>query len=214
MSRYEWEGGTIRLPAGEYSSFRRGLLTAWNEYQDWLFAAAEQAYKACKAAGKGKRKFDFNRWFEHDYAGHVDDVYAYHLARTHIGRLIFLDGKLVRPRKKLLTKLPISRDDHLMLGGASITLRKPYVAWHVPEQNHGVEEARRHPLAVRFFNLLATVKWTRGSGGKLVGNDEYNTDRDGAGEGANYVTATYPPASGSQQQAQTRSLASFSRWLP
>lgn len=59
--------------------------------------------------------------------------------------------------------------------------------------NHGVERARNHPLAGVFFDELAKVRWTRGTGGVFTGNDEYNQDNSNEGGGANYVTTAYGP---------------------
>lgn len=67
------------------------------------------------------------------------------------------------------------------------------VTWWVEENNHAVERARESWLALEFFRLLRDVKWTRGTGGVLTGNDEYNEDTREAGGGANYITARYGP---------------------
>jgi hypothetical protein len=63
----------------------------------------------------------------------------------------------------------------------------------VPSNNHACETARRHPVAAAFFAALGRVRWTRGSGGEIVGNDEYNRDVDYEGGGANYVVDRYGP---------------------
>lgn len=67
------------------------------------------------------------------------------------------------------------------------------VRWVVPENNHAVDFAWRHPMGKAFENALRKVRWVRGTGGKLVGNDEYNRDSRYEGGGANYVTRRYGP---------------------
>lgn len=78
-------------------------------------------------------------------------------------------------------------------GEPSISFHGRQVTWSVPENNHAVEHGRDHPLAQAFFKLLDTVTWTRGSGGDIVGNDEYNRDSRENGGGGNYTTASYFP---------------------
>ena len=65
------------------------------------------------------------------------------------------------------------------------------IYWNVDENNHARDHAHDHPVAKALFRLLKTVKWTRGTGGTLVGNDEYNRESDCEGGGGNYVTMTF-----------------------
>src|SRR5690606_40658386 len=44
-----------------------------------------------------------------------------------------------------------------------------------------------YPRGKAFENALRKVMWVRGTGGKLVGNDEYNRDSRYEGGGANYA---------------------------
>ena len=78
-------------------------------------------------------------------------------------------------------------------GEASISFEKNTVTWDVPENNHAVEDAEKHPLYSVFFDALGKVQWTRGSGGVITGNDEYNRDGREYGGGANYITHTFGP---------------------
>lgn len=79
---------------------------------------------------------------------------------------------------------------------------KKTVTWEVPENNHAREHAREHPLAKALFDALYKVKWTRGSGGEIVGNDEYNQDADYAGGGANYVIESFGPTTKARSRGQ------------
>ena len=62
------------------------------------------------------------------------------------------------------------------------------VEWQTDHNNHAVDSARSSLLARVFFARLDKVRWTRGTGGVLVGNDEYNQGSSALGYGANYAT--------------------------
>lgn len=106
------------------------------------------------------------------------------------------DGKPRRARLQDVSAVfpvPTGADPAYQCGEASLRFEGRRAHWRVPENNHAREHARAHPLAVAFFRALGRVRWTRGSGGDIVGNDEYNRDSGYEGGGANYVTADYGP---------------------
>ncbi len=49
--------------------------------------------------------------------------------------------------------------------------------------------------------------WIRGTGGEIVGNDEYNRDSDYAGGGGNYVKRRFSPPSKAEKTLVGRSPA-------
>jgi len=103
--------------------------------------------------------------------------------------------KLCSPKKKNLKLLPISKGTSLAVGEASVVLddEKKTVSYFSGENNHACESARKLPLIRKMFSLLNGVNWKRGSGGEIVGNDEYNQDSDSAGGGENYVKERFGP---------------------
>lgn len=102
-----------------------------------------------------------------------------------------------KPRRVVKTDIafPTNRTTVFNCGEAEIRFdpTKKTVSWDVPDNNHACEHAREHPVAAALFDALDRVNWTRGSGGQIVGNNEYNQDNDYEGGGANYVTSEYGP---------------------
>lgn len=85
------------------------------------------------------------------------------------------------------------------------------IRWQVYENNHAREHAKATVLGTTFYNLMDKITWVRGTGGQIVGNDEYNRDSDHAGGGANYVVATFSAEEQKRQrEAAARARSSYS----
>jgi hypothetical protein len=123
MSCYNWEEGTIKIPARQFKDFANKVLLAAKSYID-----------------QGHQKI-------------------------------------------------ISFDD----GCITLDYKTHCVCWDVPENNRASEHARDELVARALFRALEQIKWVRGSGGTIVGNDEYNRDSRGVGGGGNYEVAYYGP---------------------
>jgi hypothetical protein len=191
MSCYEWERGTIKIPAKEWSKFRKSIITEHNRLEDERLAEALRAHAKLLAAKKGKRGFDV-----YGYANN-DMNLSYQVLR-----LLFSYNKDTRkqkfrkPKKKDLDKKPVSKDCLLNVGEseASIFFNSPThtVEWDVGENNHACDNAHEQPLAKLFFRKLNNMNWTRGSGGKIIGNNEYNRDSEYEGGGGNLLKEEWP----------------------
>lgn len=207
MSRYDWERGTIKVPAAEWKKVRDALANGFNAYQAKLLALAEKAHErlvAIKSArGSAALGGDLYDLLKEDGRSHElvrameDNEDLIELVR---GALIKVDAQsrkvsLLKPKKKdfalaVSTKTTFYRVNE---GGITVDHKQRSLAWSVPENNHAVERARAHPIGRLFFSVLGNVKWSRGSGGTLTSNDEYTKDNSEEGGGANYVTARFGP---------------------
>jgi hypothetical protein len=196
MSCYEWEQGTVRIPAAQWSSFRKGLILKWNQMEQEAFGWAQRAYEAIKNEPDALFVWQgpFEKWVESnpDARVHYDRIREalYGLGPTK-------KENLRRPLKENLKLLPVSKGVTIQMADADITLddATKMVTWSVDENNHARERARSHPVAKAFFSALREVEWTRGSGGVIVGNDEYNQHSTGVGEGGNYEIDRFGPKS-------------------
>ena len=120
------------------------------------------------------------------------------------GHLDIKPKKPRAPKKGEIKALLLGKKvDHVSFDGATISFGKDgrHVEWDVNENNHAVETAHDHPVGKAFFRALGKITWTRGSGGTICGNDEYNRDGEGEGAGGNYVTAEYGPAAQKRERA-------------
>lgn len=196
MSCYEWERGTIKLPSKDYPRFRKELLTAWNNNELRLFEVASACFKELKAKSiktseleSAVRKAIEARTRDSEYY----KVFDLLIQRTPTGTL-----KLRAPRKSDLSIEKVSAGCALSIEDAQVYFddKSCSVTWAVSENNHAREYARNHPIARELFRKLDAIPWVRGTGGTIVGNDEYNRDNDYEGGGSNYVTAYYGPESG------------------
>lgn len=214
MSCHEWEEGTIKIPTKEWAKFRTAVIKTHNAHQLALLEKAKTLHAKAKDSLKGKRGKnrqkalgDFELLHHKDFEA-LSFVFSFK-EDPKTKRLERVLGPV--PKKKDLKILPTSKDAKLELDEATIVLinKTRTVTWIVPENNHAREHARKHPVARKLFQLLNRMTWTPGSGGQLVGNDEYNQEASHAGGGANYVTATY---SQKAQKLQRYAVAPFEIW--
>ena len=192
MSCYEWERGTIKLPSRDYATFRKTIIGAWNSRQLSLLERANAALPVIKAAcgrKKGWEAVDAAHKAAIPFWSYPEELLS--IVQTQ------KDDKTVfkSPKKKDLEIKPVSKPCTLFFEDASISFNEEdkSVTWNVEENNHAREHSGSHPIAKAFFSELKKINWVRGTGGTIIGNDEYNRDSDYEGGGGNYVTARFGP---------------------
>ncbi|MBU0493495.1 MAG: hypothetical protein KKB13_16750 [Chloroflexi bacterium] len=192
MSKYEWERGTIKVPARAWRKVVDRVLAAYNQQQETRYQTALQVWTRVCAAAKGRRGVNWADLYQRE-------VQRLRSETGYIRRVLWpggpVKGRPRQPRKKDFPRLPARTTVVRVDGDTSIAFdhRSHTVRWTVSENNHAVETAREHPVAQALFDALLLVQWTRHSGGVLVGNDEYHRDADYPDGGGNYVTACYGP---------------------
>lgn len=191
MSTYNWESGTIKLSTAEFPKVRKALFDAANTERARTFSRATELWKRLKAGEKP----DAVRHNEGDNEL-IDGLFREVTTAPDGNKTYTRRTTPLMPRKKDFAPLPwktlVFRASWAE-GTVSFDPKARTVRWSVSENNHAVERARESWLGRAFFTALSRVNWTRGTGGTIVGNDEYNRDSDYEGGGGNYVTANYPP---------------------
>jgi hypothetical protein len=202
MSKYGWERGEIKLSTKEFGSVRRDMIAFHNERSARLFSRAQHLYVNLKELGKGKRGYDFHASLESMLTNgsmrlSVMDIDGGDEIMNSIFPYEQVEGKgYVRSRRPKAPKRsqfnPLkTNSDRVPVGdeaGIGFDRKRRVVIWSVADNNHSVERAHENSTGKAFFSRLGRVVWTRGTGGEIVGNDEYNQDARGAGEASNYVT--------------------------
>lgn len=228
MSRYEWEHGTITLPSAAVSGLKKTLRDWSNQLHADVRAEAIRLHvelaKRTRSVEKYRERLnaDLNA---HRHSGvslgsrdRRYDEMTYACARQVLDLMLVASTYGTGPAphqptvadvKRVAPKLSNRDDTFLCLSiegfsEAIIRFDGRIVTWDVSENNHAVDRARGTHLAAIFFAALDRMVWTRGTGGDIVGNDEYNEDDRSVGGGGNYITASYGPATASRTRVPRR----------
>ena len=203
MSRNEWEAGTIVLPAKAWPKLKADVRAAYNAHQASRRKLAEEMRRRLVDAAKGKRGFDWNGGIGQVVEAMAHERPAADCDSLHDVAFVVLPHDRRKPGGEGGPKAAKASDypdasgatKQLSLGEAGIGFDEATrsVTWSSGENNHAVERAMAHPVARALFQALRRVEWTRGTGGTIVGNDEYNEDSRQEGGGANYVTKRFGP---------------------
>lgn len=206
MSCYEWERGTIALPAAEVTKMRTVLNAAHREQMSRVTTLLNQVWPEAKKLPADQRQRKVSSWHfpnAHDLADYETwgDLES-----------LFYASKGRKPTaehwKSSLAAPSTNRTREWRCGEATVSLEGRNLTWNVPDNNHAVEHAHETWLGKALFAQLAKVKWTRGSGGYFVGNNEYNQDDSAPGGGGNYISESFGPA-GEKAQSRHRGFASI-----
>jgi hypothetical protein len=211
MSCYEWESGRISIPRAEWAGFKTVIRDAHNVEQKRLLALAIRLQDEIVKTATGQRNVDWRQVSrqviektasrEGDAWDVVFRIFAPNREKAcaAIGRTyadpMDLKGSAGRPPKPTKGMFPEANGKTMSFsvtgGGIELDDQARTVHWEVHENNHAIERAREHPVAVALFRALDRMKWDTKCGGEIVGNNEYNRDSRESGGGGNTVNARY-----------------------
>ncbi len=224
MSCNEWERGELKFSAVEFRKFRDAFVAAWNAERAADFERATRLYSALVEAGRGQRKFDWRRAFYGLFSKESARLSLYSPAQQPYATTTMTDFELFRlllekeippsetqrwtrfeprtspvmPKKKDFAPIPATKAASFKAGfEGSVTFdhKNRTVTWSVQENNHAIDVARESFVGRLFFRTLSAVTWTRGTGGVIYGNNEYNrsSDNAGVGSGGHTMNGAYGP---------------------
>lgn len=203
MSCYEWERGTIKLPTAAVAGVKKAV-------RDAVIGHRNEVERICKRWWQDNKTSSVKKYDERlstldrdiqNYTRQSDEFWEPVLYTLQsVCDRHWNQRTEARPRQvqqkdldRQLGPKPTSRTTNFECGESTITFNGSTVTWNVPEGNRACESAHDHPVARAFFTALRSLTWTRGSGGEIIGNNEYNRDTDYAGGGANYVAFQFGP---------------------
>lgn len=215
LAQFLWEQGTIIIPSSQWAKFKAKVREGYNKSKLDDFAKAGQLQAILlklHATHKGKNPDPYGEYWEtltelawKALEQPVYDVMWGKRTSTRIGdeqcweieTALFRNGNDRPPLKPLKKDFPLadSSTKSLSQGEAYVGFddKTRGAVWQVSENNHAIESARSTALARAFIGALGEIEWTRGSGGKIIGNNEYNRDSEYEGGGGNTVNDEYGP---------------------
>lgn len=228
MSCNEWERGTIKLPSSEFARLRKAVEDADRTRKERVFAQTQAYWKGLTrkqqtdsteydsaqhvfanrmqaSVGSGGRFGYAAEGPDAEIAGDVEEALTLDRRYSNEPPYRLIVGK---PKRVLAAdmKYPTNRSTVFGAGEGQISFEKDTssVTWAVGENNHAVEHARENPLAQVFFAEMAKVRWTRGTGGVIVGNNEYNREDRESGGGGNTCNQGFGPVGAADPDAWQR----------
>jgi|ERR1035437_2643054 hypothetical protein len=211
MSKSEWESAEIILPSVEISKLKKILNDSQNATRQAVIDEAKRFWKEVAKQTRSTKLYEqrLNDWREqafesatpsYSYGGYYSTPSKPKLNDTDIYQLEYMLSKLSKSPRQLTVQevekvypKAINRTVSWQFGEGGIRLEGRKLFYEVSENNHACDRAREHPLAQKLFAYLSKVNWTRGTGGVVVGNDEYNQDNRSSGGGANYTKDSFGP---------------------
>ncbi|MBG0738958.1 hypothetical protein IV500_05910 [Paeniglutamicibacter antarcticus] len=188
MGHWETEHGEIVLPAAEFAAVRQAVQKVVHEHQTKVFDATQEFWKGLtrkeqtdpEAYTAALRK-DVNA--RHAAMEQAQSSWRHQPSAPHLEELnddlewrLTLD-RGAKPARVLKTDLPFptNRTTDFPAGEGSVTFNKDTntVEWNTGESRNVIDRAHNSAAGAALFDRIKTVKWTRNTGGLIMGNNEY-----------------------------------------
>lgn len=210
MSCNEWESGTIKLPTAEFTKVRKAVEVAERAVLEAAFEKTQVFWKGLTAKQKRDNvAYDaavyqfaesLRSRLPHGFSNPDHDSDPTGVAATTAALLfqwvprgeVFTAKRVQRGSVKFPTNKTLTFQT--ATAGACIQFNRDTseVTWRA-EGNRAIDRAHQSPVGKTFWDAIDKVRWTRGTGGQGVGNNEYASEADYVGGGANYGTWAVGP---------------------
>jgi len=185
VSNYQWSRGEIILPSAAFATVRKACQDAMHEKWKKAYDDAQRFWKSLTPRQKSDwdefRKALNSRRFDLDTMWLIDPMRR----------------RETKPRRVLQSDVdwPTNRTVDFHESDLSLHFQRENrtLTFSVADNNHSREWADQTVLAATFYDQMRKVRWTHGTGGVILGNDEYNVGggRYHEGGGGSYVVAAY-----------------------
>lgn len=234
MTCYGWEHGTIELPTAEVAGIKRALRTANNELREAVKAKTTSLHQAVMEKSSTRSVNRYSKSLHEVQYGSPERPsgpfapqpsireQTVRAAAHEVIALVLSKGKVRKPTDADIERvLPKATNRTTVFpvispmgySEASISIEGRTLIWDVPENNHAADEAGDSVLHGVLFGALDRIEWTRGSGGTIWGNNEYNESGNSPhGRGPDYVVREYRYLSAKEKaERDARNARAYSR---
>jgi len=198
MSCYEWSHGKIVLPSGQFATFRKAFEEAERNKVESVFEMTQEFWKRLSPKERREQPAYRDAVSGFEWTGPPEFLHeARFVLIQHAARAVDSDASDMRPCRVLKGDLQWPNNRTRVFQNADLFITfdpgARTVEYTVHENNHAREWADNSMLGTLWNQQIARVRWTRNSGGVILGNDEYHREAalDSAGAGGSYVVAAY-----------------------
>lgn len=218
MSCWQNEHGKFRLPTAEFAGVRQQVASFDKAVKTEAFTEAQRFWKSLPTKARSDPHTYDAAVREFCYGGRGLNGGSSYNRRGVTQRTALADETFEmlhkplrqggRPRrvKKDDVDWPTNRTTTFRIGDdayINFDRANSTVTWTVYDNNYSRDRAHEHPATGAFFKALERVRWTRGTGGSMWGNDEYHQDAySGMDGGGNYSTYAIGPLGESEAPIQ------------
>lgn len=213
MGHWEWQKGEFKLPSAEFAKVRQAVADADRSHKEKIFEQTQIFWKSLTPKQKS------------DHASYQAAMYSFiskvsqELSRGHydertdnfvsdIEHALYIPHSQ-KPKRVLAAsmEMPTNRTTQFAGSGVSIEFDKAAntVTYAVYEDKSAVDRAHGAPILEALTNCIEKMRWTRGTGGRIWGDNEYAEDaRREHGHAFDLTQTAYGPVGAEGWPMQTQ----------